>query len=71
LAETSELYQFEIFVNSVVVLSETVVQPKRILSNSELLQIYPTGIPEILDISVAQISPEVGAGAVNRQMLSI
>ncbi len=71
LAETEEVYQFELYVSGMVALSEQLNLPVRHVSDLELTQLFPSGTPSQLDVAVSQISPEAGRGETNRQFLSL
>jgi len=71
LAETQELYLFELWLNDIVILSDTMGQSSRRLTQVEISQFYPSGMPSEIDISVSQVSPEAGTGVKNRQLLTI
>ncbi|VAV99763.1 Gene Transfer Agent host specificity protein [hydrothermal vent metagenome] len=71
LAESQEQYLFQLFVGGVAVISETLNQPTRRLSATELAQYYPAGTPTEISISVAQISPEAGVGETNSALVGI
>ncbi len=71
LSESEERYSFKLFIDDTPVLSETLSTSKQTLNAAQLDQFFPTGLPDQLDIAVAQISPEAGSSPINRQLLSI